>query len=392
MVLGTHDRGAFYLDSYIHCVKQFVHFVALLMALILTFLGKGGSGRSTCAIAAAKKLSAQGQRVLLLTEDAGPSFSLLLGHEVSAQPTSISTNLWAIQLQFAQLLEQNWEQLKKLEAQYLRDPFFKDVYGQELSLLPGMDQALTLNALREFDACSDYDVIVHDGPGNQTSLRMWGMPVGIDWYFRRFKQVFQASQFSKAIMPFVQPIAGAVLSGGMSGDVFDHPEVQQSAGLVGKGVAAVKDPMHVRAYLVSSGDELAIATARYLWGAAQQIEMTVAGVLFNRGTPQPTSFEPLPVYNLPTPTDDWHTLLAAMPDYLAKPSAPAPVEVDLSSSTVRLFLPSFDKKQIQLTQYGPEVTIEAGDQRRNLTLPTTLQGRSVTGAKFQSGYLILSFG
>ncbi|MEA5462125.1 Get3/ArsA fold putative tail anchor-mediating ATPase NosAFP [Leptothoe sp. PORK10 BA2] len=364
------------------------------MALILTFLGKGGSGRSTCAIATAKKLSAQGQRVLLVTEDAGPGFGLLLGHEVASIPTPLGSNLWCLQLKFAQLLEQNWEQLKKLEAEYLRDPFFKAVYGQELSLLPGMDQALTLNALREYDASGDYDVIVHDGPGNQASLRMWGMPAGIDWYFRRFKQVFQASQFSKAVMPFVQPLAGAVLSGGkgLSGDLFNQPEVQQSTGLVGQGIAAVKDPMRVRAYLVSSNNDIEIATARYLWGAAQQIELTVAGVLLNRSPAKSQDFEPLPVYVLPAPIGDWQSLMASLPDYVAAPSAPAPVEIDLATNTVRLFLPSLDKKQIQLTQYGPEVTIEAGDQRRNLTLPKTLQGRSVTGAKFQSGYLILSFG
>ncbi|MBT9313744.1 Get3/ArsA fold putative tail anchor-mediating ATPase NosAFP [Leptothoe kymatousa] len=361
------------------------------MALILTFLGKGGSGRSTCAIATAKKLANQGQRVLLVTEDAGPGFGLLLGNELSNTPTAIDANLWAMQLQFTQLLEQNWDQLKQFEAQYLRDPFFKDMYGQELSVLPGMDQALTLNALREFDASGDYDVIVHDGPGDQASLRMWGMPAGIDWYFRRFKQVFQSSQFSKAIMPFVQPVAGAILSGGLSGDMFDHPEIKQSTNVITQGIAAVKEPMRVRAYLVTNDDTIAIATARYLWGAAQQIEMTVAGVLFNRGTNPPAEFEPLPIYNLPT-AEGWTSLVEAMPaDYMATPSAPAPVDVDVSTGTVRLFLPSFDKKQIQLTQYGPEVTIEAGDQRRNLTLPAPLKGRSVTGAKFQSGYLILSF-
>ncbi|MEM6251898.1 MAG: ArsA family ATPase [Cyanobacteria bacterium P01_D01_bin.156] len=362
------------------------------MALILTFLGKGGSGRSTCAIATAKKLSMQGQRVLLATEDAGPGFSMLLRNEVAAKPVSIASNLWAVQLQSAQLLEQNWEQLKRFEAQYLRDPFFKDVYGQELSVLPGMDQALTLNAIREFDASSDYDVIVHDGPGDQGSLRMWGMPAGIDWYFRRFRQVFQASQFSKAIMPFVQPVAGAVLSGGLSGDVFDHPEVKQGTGLIGQGVEAVKDPMRVRAYLVSSGDDIALSTALYLWGAAQQVELTVAGLLLNRSdTHQVEGFEPLPISVLPAPTDDWQTLSSAMPDYIEAPLVPPPIEIDLANSTVRLFLPGFDKKQIQLTQYGPEVTIEAGDQRRNLTLPAALRGRSVTGAKFQSGSLILSF-
>ena len=360
------------------------------MALILTFLGKGGSGRSTCAIATAKKLSDQGQRVLLLSEDAGPGFGMLLEREVDVAPTAVAPNLWAVQLQFAKLLEQNWEQLKKLEAQYLRDPFFKAVYGQELSLLPGMDQALTLNALREYDLSGNYDVIVHDGPGDQASLRMWGMPAGIDWYFRRFKQVFQVSQFSKTVMPFLQPLAGAILSGG-SGDLFDQPEVQQGSGFVGEGIAAVKDPMRVRAYLVSSGDDVAIATARYLWGAAQQIELTVAGVLINRADAL-ASFEPLSTYGLPTYTGDWQPLIEALPDYISRPSVPASVDIDLATSTVRLFLPSFDKKQIQLTQYGPEVTIEAGDQRRNLALPPALQGRSVTGAKFQSGYLILSFG
>lgn len=364
------------------------------MALILTFLGKGGTGRSTCAIATAKKLSAQGQRVLLVTEDAGPGFGLLLGQTMAATPEQLAPNLWGVQLQFTQLLEQNWEQLKKLEAQYLRDPFFKAVYGQELSLLPGMDQALTLNALREFDACGSYDVIVHDGDGGQASLRMWGMPAGIDWYFRRFKQVFQASQFSKTVMPFVQPLASAALSGGMSGDLFEQPQVAQSTNLIAQGIAAVNDPMRVRAYLVSNGEPIAIATARYLWGAAQQIEMTVAGILLNRIT-EMQDFEHLPMYTLPQfehQSDDWQSLIDALPDYMVPPSAPAPVDVDVSNKTVRLFLPSFDKKQIQLTQYGPEVTIEAGDQRRNLNLPQELQGRSVTGAKFQSGYLILSFG
>ena len=360
------------------------------MALILTFLGKGGSGRSTCAIATAKKLSAQGQRVLLVTEDAGPGFGLLLGNDVTPTPEQIAPKFWALQLQFAKLLEQNWEQLKKLEAQYLRDPFFKAVYGQELSLLPGMDQALTLNALREYDACGDYDVIVHDGAGDQASLRMWGMPAGIDWYFRRFKQVFQASQFSKAVMPFVQPVAGAVLSTGFSGDLFEQPQVAQSTNLVTQGIAAVKDPMRVRAYLVTDDEPVAIATARYLWGAAQQIEMTVAGVLLNQGT-NGDVFAPLPVYPLPH-ANDWQPLIDGLPDYTARSLAPAPVEIDLAAKTVRLFLPSFDKKQIQLTQYGPEVTIEAGDQRRNLKLPDALQGRSVIGAKFQSDYLILSFG
>ncbi|MEM9905243.1 MAG: ArsA family ATPase [Cyanobacteria bacterium P01_D01_bin.44] len=365
------------------------------MALILTFLGKGGTGRTISAIATAKKLASQGQRVLLVTQEAGPAFSLLLGTDVGAEVQAIEADLWAVQLRSTVLLEQNWEMVKRLETQYLRDPFFKAVYGQELSVLPGMDEALALNAIREYEGSGQYDVIVHDGPGDLSSLRMWNLPEGVDWYFRRFKKVFQESQFAQAVSPFVQPIASVVLSGGWSGDMFDQPQVKESSGLVEQGKAAVKDPARVRAYLVSTGDEVAIATARYLWGAAQQTGLTVGGVFINRTageTDLAAAFAPLPMAQLPRwSTGNWQPLIDALPDFKSIPDVPTAVTVDLSTSTVRLFLPSLDKKQIQLTQYGPEVTVEAGGQRRNLSLPSALQGRAVSGAKFQDGYLIISF-
>ncbi|NJK63333.1 MAG: hypothetical protein HC921_12210, partial [Synechococcaceae cyanobacterium SM2_3_1] len=71
----------------------------------------------------------------------------LVGAAVGTEPQEIASNLQVVQLQTTALLEQNWEELKKLEAQYLRSPFFKAVYGQELGLLPGMDDALALDAL-----------------------------------------------------------------------------------------------------------------------------------------------------------------------------------------------------------------------------------------------------
>ncbi|TVQ54827.1 MAG: ArsA family ATPase, partial [Spirulina sp. DLM2.Bin59] len=42
------------------------------MAQVLTFIGKGGVGRTTMAIAAAKRLAQQGERVLLACQDPSP--------------------------------------------------------------------------------------------------------------------------------------------------------------------------------------------------------------------------------------------------------------------------------------------------------------------------------
>jgi anion-transporting ArsA/GET3 family ATPase len=363
------------------------------MAFVLTFLGKGGTGRTTMAIAAAKQLAAQGRRVLLASQDTSPALSLLLGSPVSAQPQEIASNLHAVQLQTTVLLEQNWEELKKVEAQYLRSPFFKAVYGQELGVLPGMDDALALDAIRRYENSGNYDVLVFDGSGDQATLRMLGTPEIVSWYARRFRQVFADSDLGKTISPFVQPIAAAVLNN-WTGDIFSQPATNQMTNMLDQGKAAVADPSRVAAYLVTTATPDAIATAKYLWGSAQQVGLTIGGVLLNQATQTVTlsEFEPLPIHPVPTRTDgEWQRLIQALPDFSQAAQAPRPIRIDVAEGKVYLFLPGFDKKQVKLTQYGPEVTIEAGDQRRNISLPPELRGRQVTGAKFQDSYLIISF-
>ena len=118
------------------------------MTLITTFLGKGGTGRTTTAIAVAKKLSRLGSRVLLVGQD--PALGFLVGSTLTSTATQIESNLLAVQLSTTTLLESGWEKIKELESKYLRSPTLKNIYGQELGVFPGMDEILTLNALREY--------------------------------------------------------------------------------------------------------------------------------------------------------------------------------------------------------------------------------------------------
>lgn len=366
------------------------------MALILTFLGKGDTERTTVAIAAAKKLAGLGERVLLVGQDPGPALGLLIGTVISAEPQEIGPNLQVVQLQTTVLLERSWEEAKKLEAQYLRSPLLKNVYGQELGIFPGMDSALALNALREYDASGKYDVIIYDGNGDQTTLRMLGMPETLSWYIRRFRKVVEDSDVWKTVSPFVQPISSAVLNVSWSADNFVQQPTNQANNLLEQGKAAIADPNRVAAYLVTTGQAVAIATAKYLWGSAQQVGLTVGGVLLNQAPATEAfaaEFAPLPVSAVPTSPDaDWQPLMDALPDFRQQAAlAPKPITVDIAARQVRLFLPGFDKKQVKLTQSGPEVTIEAGDQRRNILLPPQLSGQPVKGAKFQNSYLTISF-
>lgn len=363
------------------------------MSLILTFLGKGGSGRTTIAIASAKKLASLGKRVLLAVQDTGIALDLLLETPVTNEVQQIAPNLDAVQFKTSTLLERNWDEVKKLEAQYLRTPVIKDVYGQELVVLPGMDRALELNALREYDASGKYDAIVYDGSGDASTLRMLGMPESLSWYSRRFGKLITESDLVKTVSPFLQPLMATVFNVGWTGDNFAAP-TSQATNILEQGKAALADPKRLIAYLVTTDNPMAIATATYLWGNAQQIGLTVGGVLFNQtaNTPTTDEFAPLAMSAIPSsPIGSWQPLIDALPDFTQVPQVPKPIEFDVATRQVRLFLPGFDKKQVKLTQSGPEVTIEAGDARRNIFLPPGLSGRTVTGAKFQQGYLIITF-
>ncbi|MEB3229311.1 MAG: ArsA family ATPase [Synechocystis sp.] len=362
------------------------------MALVLTFLGKGGVGRSTVAIAAAKQLAQGGQRVLVLGQD--PSMAWQWNVTLSEKPQALETNIEGFLLSSTQLLEQGWETLKELEAQYLRSPTLKNIYGEELGILPGMDEILILNAIREYDQCGRYDVVIYDGPGNLSTLRLLGVPDIAGWYWRRFQNVLADSEVVKTLSPFVQPMASAVLSVNWSPDqLANHPQGPQA--LLNQGKAAIADPKKFAAYLVTSNDPLAQKMAQLYWGGAQQVGVTVNGVIhtpLGQGSLASNGFDPLAIASLPTYTPgNWQPLITALPNFLAPSNAPRPLEIDSANKQVKVYLPGFDKKQVKLTQSGPELTIEAGDQRRNIDLPGSLRGKAVTGAKFQAGYLIVSF-
>ncbi|MEA5618985.1 ArsA family ATPase [Cronbergia sp. UHCC 0137] len=366
------------------------------MSLILTFLGKSGAARSKIAIATAKLLATQGKRVLLAGH-AEPTLPMLLGTAIAPDPQEIAPNLQAVQFQSSVLLERNWDEAKKLEAQYLRTPIFKEVYGQELVVLPGMDSALALNAIREYDASGQYDAIIYDGTGDSLTLRMLAIPDSLGWYVRRFRQLFVNSDLGKTISesPLIQPLITSFFNVNWTENNFAQP-TNQVNNFLEKGKAALADPHRLAAFLVTTPDPLEVANARYLWGSSQQIGLTVGGVILLGAEQDPNlseEFNPLTISVVPDVTKgEWQPMIDALPNFVQQASqAPKPMEIDVHNRQVRLFLPGFDKKQVKLTQYGPEVTVEAGDHRRNIFLPPALSGKPVAGAKFQNNYLIISF-
>ncbi len=364
------------------------------MPQILTFLGKGGSGRTTVAIAAAKQQANLGRRVLFVSQDPTPATGILLGAPLTDRPQAIGANLEAVSISATVAIERGWEDVKQVEARYLRSPLLRNIYGQELAILPGMDSAIALNALRQYDASGKYDTIVYDGTGDITTLRMAGMADSLNWYLRRFVAVVEESDLWKTISPLAQPTIATILALVWTGESpsISQP-MQEAKAALDSSQATIGNPQRVIGYLVTTEDPTAVATAKYLWGSAQQSGLSIGGAIVNRGGASAVAPElaPLGVTELPARSgNDWQPLIDALPDFSRVADIPKPIEIDTFKREVRLYLPGFDKTQVKLTQSGPEITIEAGDQRRNILLPAALKGASVKGAKFQHGYLIVT--
>ena len=298
------------------------------MPLIVTFLGKGGTGRTISAIATAKKLATEGKKVLLIGQDSSPAWGMTLGITPTSEPQEMGSNLAAVQLNSTVLLENNWEEVKQLEAQYLRSPLLKQVYGQELGILPGMDVALALNAIREYYQSNEYDVIVYDGSGGIDPLRMFGMPEILSWYFRRFRGIFTESDIVKALSPFVGPVTSAVLNTTWTANDITDNTNNPANQILKDGVDAL-NKSNVRAYHVTTPNPAASMTAKYLWGSAQQIGLTVGGVIVNQGqnTDLSDDFAPLSVSNLPNfEGDNWQPLIDSLPSMAGSLTVPKPTE------------------------------------------------------------------
>lgn len=365
------------------------------MSRIITFLGDGSRERITLAIATAKWFARQGKRVLLATY-INPSTELLLGTPLSTHPQSVESNLQVVQLQTTVLLEEAWDEVKKLVATYLPDSFSEQIYPAELIILPGFDSLLTFNALRQYYQSASYDVIIYSARENLETLRMLGIPNALNWYFRRFHQIFADLDISQIANSIGGPLAAAILSANV-----DRQKMQeglaQMQNWIDRGVAVANDATQLTAYLVTSDTPEAIADTRWWWGSAQQINLTVSGVLayrdrdFSKEALQ-SAFTPLNIYCISTLCEhNWETLVQELPDFNASISVTPPLTIDLVQHQVRAFLPGFNKKQVKLTQSGAEIVIEAGDQRRLIFLPPELKEKSVQSGKFEEPYLVISF-
>ncbi|KAL1317851.1 hypothetical protein HN51_070051 [Arachis hypogaea] len=396
---------------------------------LLTFLGKGGSGKTTAAIFAAQHYAMAGLNTCLVIHGQDTTADYLLNCKIGTDYVECGTNLSAVRLETTKMLLEPLKLLKQADTQLnMTQGILGGIVGEELGIMPAMDSILLLFALEKLVGLlsstasksqgDKFDVIVYDGISSEETLRFIGASSKARLYLKYLRLLAEKTELGRFAAPSILRLVDEAVrisssrsyfNGRTSSEIWDTLDQ-----MLERGSSAFSNRQRFGCFLVMDpNNPTSVNSARRYWGCTIQAGAQVSAALGFTSQPQhleplqrvKKGFSPLPSafisslsMNSPinwrrvlldtSNKDARHLLTSEASQY---GYAISPVEFDLKRKSVTLFMPGFDKSEIKLYQYrgGSELLVEAGDQRRVIPLPPEIQGK-VGGAKFAERSLVIT--
>ncbi|KAH7840823.1 hypothetical protein Vadar_022049 [Vaccinium darrowii] len=397
---------------------------------LVTFLGKGGSGKTTSAVFAAQHYAMAGLKTCLVVHSQDPTADSLLNVKIGTSPTTCNNNLSAVRLETTKMLLEPLNRLKEADARLnMTQGVLEGIVGEELGVLPGMDSIFSVLALERLvgfvgnvaqknQQKDKFDIIVYDGFGTEETIRLIGATSKARLYLKYLRNLAERTDLGRLAGPSLLRLAEEAISlsgrdsrlnGRMTPEIWDQLEQTLE-----RGSSVFEEPSRFGCYLMMDPNSpTSVNSALRFWGCAIQAGAQVSGAF---GIASPNSretsietvkknFSPLPCSLIPhlsmTTPPDWNEIMLNEISEAAKellsvkrrhnvPVVPS-VRFDSATKSITLFMPGFDKSEIKLYQFrgGSELLVEAGDQRRVIRLPSQIQGM-VGGAKFTERSLVIT--
>ncbi|XP_031098775.1 uncharacterized protein At1g26090, chloroplastic [Ipomoea triloba] len=395
---------------------------------LVTFLGKGGSGKTTSAVFAAQHYAMAGLKTYLVIHSQDPTAEYLLNCKIGTSPVACNANLSAVRLETTKMLLKPLNRLKEADTRLnMTQGILEEVVGQELGVLPGMDSIFSVlelerligffgNVTQGNSQKEKFDIIIYDGMSTEEMIRMIGATSKARLYLKYLRKLAEKTDFGRlagpSLLRFVDEamsLSGrnSNLNGKMSSEIWDFLDQTLE-----RGSSIIAEPDKFGCYVVVDPKSSAsLASALRYWGCVIQAGAQVSGALAFASPNDAAglrekvdkSFSPLPYTFIPHLSVDtrleWnHIMQDACSEDARKLLAVTshgtrihPVKFDPTNKTVTLLMPGFDKSEIKLYQFrgGSELLVEAGDQRRAIFLPSKLQGK-VVAAKFIERSLVIT--
>ncbi len=174
---------------------------------IIIFSGKGGVGKTTIAAATALRCAEQGLKTIVISVDIAHSLSDVFNLDIDlhdrnrGKPRPVRQNLWLQEVEIQEELDTHWGEVSKYLAALLGSSGMTEVLADELAIIPGMEDVISLLYINQYYRERTFDVIVIDCAPTGESLRFISMPSTLEWYITRIFSL------ERSLMKVARPIA-----------------------------------------------------------------------------------------------------------------------------------------------------------------------------------------
>lgn len=383
---------------------------------IVLFTGKGGVGKTTLAAATALACARRGAKTLAISTDAAHSLSDSFEVELGDDPRRVSDSLFGQEVSAQAQVEKKWGDIKDYLTAFLNAQGLDEIEAEELSVLPGMEELFSLMEIRRYYQSAEYDVVIVDCAPTGDTLRLLSAPEATSWYL---KHIFPIQRRAAKV---VRPVADRVLPFPFPEDaVFDAMKRISEQLAEMKDILADTQTTSIR--LVINPEKMVIKEAQRAYTFFNLFGFSVDAVLLNRVLPAriadpyfarwkalqgdyrrlvEESFAPLPILTADLFDQEivGLELLFKVAQCVYGDRDPAEVFMKKPALVIAkeghgfaltLSLPFVEKKDIELSQNGEELTIRVGGFKRNILLPRILVGSRVKNAKFEDEKLVIRF-
>ena len=383
---------------------------------VILYTGKGGVGKTSIASATACKIAEKGDKVLIMSTDQAHSLGDSFDVKLSNEPIKVSEKLYAMEIDSIIENERVWGNIKGYIEKLMVLKSDKTIETEELLVFPGFEELLSLIKIKEVYDEGLYDVLIVDCAPTGETMSLLKFPDLFKWWMEKFFPI------KRKAAKFVKPVVEATVKIPLPDDkVFDDiDKLYQKIDELHK-LMLNKDIVSIR--IVTTPEKIVVKEAKRSFSYLHLFDYNVDGVFINRIFSKESlegyfekwaniqkdtikdieeSFKGIPIFKLELMNHELrkYTHLKEAGDKLYGDFDPSKVLFkekifDVKSEDgnyiLEIKMPFIDKNEIKLSQNEDEIIISIKNERRGFVLPTKLQSKEISAARYDDGKLNIYF-
>src|SRR6266480_7805519 len=380
---------------------------------IILYLGKGGVGKTTISAATAVRSSALGKRTLVVSTDLAHSLADCFNTPLTSEPMELAPNLWAQEVNVLDKMRNSWGKVQVKMSQALRKSGIDSVMAEELALIPGMDEIVSLLNIYRNARDGNFEVVIIDAAPTGETVRLLSMPDTFQWYAGRIMNLNSgtlslARPLIKAFMP-----SGEILDAvnelservKVLREVLGNPDISSYRPVVNPERMVIKEALRAETYLALFGYPIDGVVCNRVIQPGNYADEFMQDLYHNQEKMRlmiHNTFAPLPIWQAPYYSHDILGIksLGELAKAVFGDLDPTQVfhrgpiqEVVHQGDTyiLRLPLPHVEMDKVLMTKKGDEMIVEIGNFKRDITLPAVLANQEAKLARFVDNALEIHF-